>query len=454
MKKRMLYMNNSNSTGSFALVGWGLACCCAVMFNMGANCGAPPAAQAIPADQIVRVAFASQCAQNVVECTTSWPQAVFNIMSSGGQTVTLSGVRYIVQGTDGNGMELVQFQGSNSVLSVEFGASPTNAPELIAALRSNLPGIVLVPRSAFELVSVPYSELLDYRLVDIPFDQVSRIEISAGERLILERPPAGGWRFTEPAGVPADSGLVATLLEKLHDLRFLEVAKEVVTELDLPTYGLAPAGRSYTLHWRVGTNRVAGNSTSAWLRVDFGTNRADRLFARRSDEIPVYEVATQAVVALPSAPFQLRERRLCNFTTNQVVSFAVSRYGATRKGLRSPGGQWGPAPGSQWIVNTFALEEALYRLGTLQARYWVARGTNILDQYGIPQLAHRLVIEIQRDGRPEILTLDFGATSPSGGPFAAMELDGQPTIFEFPIEVFYPYEETVRSMKFPEPSGP
>jgi len=333
-------------------------------------------------------------------------------------------------------------RGTNEVLTVDFGLSPTNARALVFARRSSPGGLVLVPRAIAELVDVPYTDLLDYRLVDQPVGQVGRIEISAEESFALERGTNGIWELTGTTPRPADPGLVGAFLEQLQGLRVADVAKEVVTDLDLPNYGLTEPTRTLTLHW---TNSSA-EPTSTQLRLDFGAVQDEQVFVRRSDEIPVYTVAVRDAVALPRAAFELRDRRLWQFTTNNVIGVSLMIGNSTNRLLRSPRGQWSIAPGSQGMVNTFAMEEAMHRLGTLRARFWVDRGTATLQNYGIPQRQHRLAIDLNRGGLTETLRLAFGAASPSGGPFAATLLEEEPTVFECPLDVFYPYDEAVRSM--------
>jgi hypothetical protein len=336
-------------------------------------------------------------------------------------------------------------EGTNRTLMVEFGGAHADNSELVYARRSNLPGIVLAPRETLDAVAVPYTELLDYRLIDRSLENLAGVEVTAAESFALEPRTDGVWQITQPLALPTDPGLTAMFLEHLRAMRVIEVTKEIVTDLDLPTYGLANPQHRIRLLW----NGTPASAQQMELRLDFGTNVAGRVYVRRSDENPVYAVDANDAFGLPRAAFELRDRRLWQFQTNDVVSLSVTRQGTTQKLLRSSRGQWTFAPGSQGIVNTFALEEAVHRFGTLRARHWVARGQAALDRYGILQLGHRLEIELSRGGQTATLTLDFGAGSPSGGPFAALELEGEPTIFECPLDVFYPYDEVVRSMAPP-----
>lgn len=67
-----------------------------------------------------RSAFQSQCAQNVLECTTSWPEAVatLDISRRGADQIfgILGGGRFVVTGTDGDGSEMVPLRGDQSVI--------------------------------------------------------------------------------------------------------------------------------------------------------------------------------------------------------------------------------------------------------------------------------------------------------------------------------------------------
>ncbi len=67
------------------------------------------------APETARVAIQSQCAQNVINCTTTWPEAVIMVEARNGQTVTLTDTGYLVEGSDGNGQETVRLVGTDSI---------------------------------------------------------------------------------------------------------------------------------------------------------------------------------------------------------------------------------------------------------------------------------------------------------------------------------------------------
>lgn len=125
----------------------GGAAVAAAALGLLAGQGCPPAApQGLPADN-QRATFASQCALNVITCTTSWPEAVAKVANGegigveplDGQTVTATDAGFLVEGSDGNGVEPVQLIGSDSVVgdtasglsySWSSGATDNNPCEL------------------------------------------------------------------------------------------------------------------------------------------------------------------------------------------------------------------------------------------------------------------------------------------------------------------------------------
>jgi hypothetical protein len=98
------------------------------------------------------------------------------------------------------------------------------------------------------------------------------------------------------------------------------------------------------------------------------------------------------------------------------------------------------------------LEETLHRLGQLKAEAWVAQGDDQLTRYGFPEAAHRITLEVILEGKPQILTLDFGSMASSRNQYAALLKEGQQLIFEFPISLYELYVEFLRHLP-PLPAG-
>lgn len=330
--------------------------------------------------------------------------------------------------------ELVFSQGTNELLMLQLGRSPTNAPDQIAVRRLAHSNVVLVARADLASWLASFREFCDRRLMIFQPEAVTRIEARSDEAFALERSTNGDWQIVAPFMAPAERLLVLEFLNELASLEFLEFEREVAT--DFAAYGLDPPRRQYSLFSKA---TLAGGATTnlALARVDLGNPSGFKFFARRSLEDSVVTFADNN--RLPRAAYALRDRRLWEFTTNQIVSLSIRQAGASRKLLRTGPAQWALAAGSSGPFNPVSLEEAAYRLGQLRAERWVACGPDELARYGFGTIDHEVVAEVNVGGQTRTYSVRFGRlTSTRRTAFAAANLPGiaDPVIFECPSFVY------------------
>ena len=132
----------------------------------------------------------------------------------------------------------------------------------------------------------------------------------------------------------------------------------------------------------------------------------------------------------------MRDRRIWNFETNEVVSVTIRQMGSTVKMVRDPDQNWTLAPGSHGRLNPASLDETLYRLGKLKAHWWISQGEAGLERFGFKETAHQVSFEIKKGGHSEVLTIEFGSKSPYENPYASVVLNGERAVFEFPINLY------------------
>ena len=178
-------------------------------------------------------------------------------------------------------LEVALGQGTNTVARLQFGKSPTNDTRLVYARRLGLNAIVAVPK---DLLAPWYAQVNDFR---DPFlvtwtAPVAVIDVRGQDSFSLQQQTNDAWRVL-PQDFPADAGLVKDLLSALSGLQIVEFTKDVAIAPDLPAYGLASPARQYILR-SAATNSPAGPTNPIIVEVDFGTNQADKVFARRADE--------------------------------------------------------------------------------------------------------------------------------------------------------------------------
>jgi hypothetical protein len=327
-------------------------------------------------------------------------------------------------------LSLAFVQGSNTVLLLEFGKSPTNSPTQLYARRHDQNAVVMVPKELLAPWRGALEGFRDRHLITLP-GRVDEIQVHAQDDFTVQRDARNSWRVLPhdfPQGFPGDPGLMNEFLTNLINLQVVGFPKDVVTTPDLPAWGLDAPVRTYTL--KAATNNpLAGLTNVVIAQLDFGTNQDDKIFARRADETSLYTVNLADFTRLPSASWQLRERRIWNFSENDVTGITIHQNGKTRKIVRHGPKSWSLAPGSEGIINDLALDEVVHRLGELAAVVWVENGDAHRASYGFIPDNHQLAIEL-KDGRT--LSIQFGGNAPSGFPYAMTTLDGQPWIFEFP----------------------
>jgi hypothetical protein len=326
------------------------------------------------------------------------------------------------------GLELTLARDTNAVATYQFGRSPTNDSTQVFARRVGFSTIVTVPNDFLELWRAPLNQFRDPVVVSFarPVDQ---IEFTGGEPFTVQRTDTNSWRIIQ-ATFPVDAGLVSDLINTLGTLH-IEQFKDSITEADLPGFGLAAPSRQVIISSTI-TN--AGGATNLVLAaLSFSAAKEDKIAVRRADENPVYTIGLIDYEKLPAFPWQLRERQLWNFSENDVVRFVIQHNGQKRELRRAGTNSWAFAPGSQGIINAFAVEETVHRFGDLAATAWVGRGDGKREHFGFTTNSLVLTFEL-KDGVKQ--TVEFGGLSPEQYPYAAVTLGGEPWWFEFPKALY------------------
>src|SRR5256885_17106434 len=74
------------------------------------------------------------------------------------------------------------------------------------------------------------------------------------------------------------------------------------------------------------------------MQLDFGTTTPEgMMYARRSDETPVYETPNVTYL-LPAAAWQLRDRRIYDFAVTNVAAVIIYSGGKINRTARTPQG--------------------------------------------------------------------------------------------------------------------
>ncbi len=345
-------------------------------------------------------------------------------------------------GLDPAALRLRLMQGTNQRVALDFGAPHTNAPSLIYARDAVFNTLLAVAQTnTMDLLKTNPWHLFGDRRLSAPIEtnQIARIEIRSGaeQTVLIPAEGNGTWQMTGPLTAEADAELVRDLLLQLQALEAASLEKDIVT--DFVPYQLANPPLSYTV-WR---QRPPGAVTNTIMAgVDFGQSQAasGMTFARRHDEDMVYLTPTALSERLPSRFFQLRDRRLWQFTSSDVAKVTLHLGGKPLELARNVRNIWSGAAGQLDAGRDTEVNAALAALGRLRAVRWVARGN---DKFGDPayefeKTAERMTMLLRRGVASETQVLTLGRVTVEGERYAAAQVppDNEHVIFIFPEETY------------------
>jgi hypothetical protein len=263
---------------------------------------------------------------------------------------------------------------------------------------------------------------------------IDSIAVSGRDKFTVKKAANGTWVVSGAETFPADELLMRDWLAALTNI---EVDILQTVEADLARYGLdKPAAPllQYDLVYAPVPGRT--NPPAVELIFGAGTNQSGVLFERRPDEQSVNTISSGQFARLPEAYWELRDRSIWSFETNEVVGIEVRQHRAERKFTRDREKQWRLVWGPPGAVVPAAIDETLYRLGRLRAVFWSGIGADSLDQFGFAETDYQISLEISRGGRMETNSIEFGRASPYLHPYASVERDGRRLIFEFPADLY------------------
>ena len=262
-------------------------------------------------------------------------------------------------------MQLTLARGSNAVFQLQIGQSPTNDPSLVYARRLSHSNIGLVGRELADLLQRPHTALRDRTLLPFAESAVSRVEIKASQAFVLQRQTNNTWLVVEPFTARADAESMRELFASLARLEIIDFEKDVVD--DFSVYGLTAPARRYVL--KTAATNALGTTNLVLTQVEFGTNRMDKIFARRGRERGLHR-QFRVVSQLPQSAFEMRDRRIWSFDETNVVSITLTQRGKTNRLERNPQRLW-----TSDLVFHAHLDEVLHRLGELRAVSWRPKAT-------------------------------------------------------------------------------
>ena len=325
--------------------------------------------------------------------------------------------------------------GTNFISALHTGKTATNDAAQVYAKREGWNVIVTTAREPLALWHGTVNDFRDPHLLELTAP-VTEIEVRGKNSFTLRLQGSNDWRIVGEK-FPADTERVQEFIGALAGLRVSEFVKDVVTAPDLPAYGLDSPQHEIIL-------RAAGGDTNAALAHLAFAVQTNGFFVHRADEDFIYAITPEdgnillGEGSLFAAGWQFRDRRIWNFSENDVAKITLKQSGKTRTMIRDGVNKWSPAPGSQgWqgiINNPPAIEESTHRLGEMTVAGWVARNVTEPEKFGLNPENPEIIVELKSG---EKLSVAFGTELPSAHTaLAAVTLDGERWAFVFPPTLY------------------
>jgi Domain of unknown function (DUF4340) len=326
-------------------------------------------------------------------------------------------------------------RGSNTLALLQFGRSPTNDANQVYARRLGQNPLVTVSKDLLAPWRGSVNDFRDRQLLALS-NSVEALEIHAEDNFTVQyQTNDHSWRVL-PQNFSADPSLVKDLLSNLNAMQIADYFKDVVTPMDLPTYGLAPPLRRYIV------KSAAPSPGGLTNELNFGTNQDNKVFARRTDENFLYTIKLEDFQRLPARSVQLRAHQIWNYSEDNLVGASIRQSGKSRQLLHQGPHEWRLAPGLPGSINDLAVAETLRMLAKLDTKDWVARGDQERARFGFNDSSLQVTLELKSG---EKATVALGGPTPSHSVYGAVALEGDSWIFEFPLSL-YPYVATYLSI--------
>jgi hypothetical protein len=312
-------------------------------------------------------------------------------------------------------------RGTNLISALHAGKSATNDPAQIYAAREGWDAVFTTAKEPLALWRGTVNDFRDPHLLELTAP-VAEIAVQGPHAFTLQREGTNGWEIVGEK-FPADTDSVQDFLRTLAGLRVTEFVKDVVTAPDLPAYGLA------TPQFQISLRAAVGDTNAILAQLAFAV-QTNGVFVRRADEDFIYAVAPEDFNRLPESGWELRDRRIWNFSETNVAQITLRQSGQTRVMVRNGANKWSLAPGSQGMIYPPEIEESMHRLGELTALGWVGRNVTEPEKIGLAPDNLEITVELKSG---EKFTTAFGTELPKAHTaLAAVTLDGERWAYVFP----------------------
>ncbi len=266
--------------------------------------------------------------------------------------------------------------------------------------RAGQSGVLVITVEQAERLLVTPLALRSREMVRGTPEQVSRVQLTRGELAVELQRTDRAWTVAAPVGAEPDPAGTREIANNLAALR----AKRVVAKGDFERYGLA--NPEAVIEFELlkapasATSQEAAEPTT--IRHVVRVGRADRVpYASIDDDPHVYELDESVFQVLTS---EVLRRQVFDFEPSTLMGIRVEAPGGTLEFERR-GTTWAYVADSTVKLNDKSMTEFVDQLAKMRAERYVTWTDGDLARARLSDPPARVVLQMERDGQAETITL-------------------------------------------------
>jgi hypothetical protein len=237
------------------------------------------------------------------------------------------------------------------------------------------------------------SEEQEKLLLSFQADQATRLILSrAGDEIILERPD-GNWQITAPVSAPTEEGAIAQVLDAAAGLKF---ERDIGTQSDLKPFGLSEPELGLEIG---GEHKMLGK-----ILLGAETPDGSNLYLKLSDMESVFIVNKSIKAALDKTLFELRDKKVVDFSPGVVTAMSVVRDDKLLAFERPNERDWSMTFPEERRADAGKIRGLLDSIRNARVAEFVDEDASDLQKYGLMSPSTRIELNLVS----EIAVLYFG----------------------------------------------
>jgi hypothetical protein len=229
----------------------------------------------------------------------------------------------------------------------------------------------------------------------LPFEveQATRLILRrAYDEIVLERPD-GDWHITAPVSAPTEEGAIAQMLDGAAGLKF---ERDIGSQSDLEPFGLSEPELTLEI---IGEQSAIGK-----ILLGAETPDGGKLYVKLADGESVYAANKSIKAALDKTPFDLRDKKVVDFSAADVAAMAVVVDGSLFAFEKPDENGWAMTFPEEHRADAGRIRGLLDAIKNLRVGAFVEEEATDFGKYGLASPSTRIELNLIS----EIAVLYFG----------------------------------------------